>query len=131
MRNVYGTYQNVNRVCVVFFVKVFGTDPYISNCLRRTRHHALPRVCVCVFSCARGVCVCVFVCPHALGRCNDALFHRCIRRFTDSSDASIHSSIHQCIKCVRWGSFVILFRYCSICCAVVLLISGLFLVSFC
>ena len=29
VRNVYGTYQNVNRVCVAFFVKVFGTDPYI------------------------------------------------------------------------------------------------------
>ena len=85
--------------------------------------HALG-VCVCV-------CVCVFVCPHVLGRCNDALFHRCIRRFTDSSDASIHSSIHQCIKRVRCGSFVILFRYFSICCAVVVLISGLFWVSFC
>ena len=85
---------------------------------------------VCVFVCV-CVCVCVFVCPHVLGRCNDALFHRCIRRFTDSSDASIHSSIHQCIKRVRCCSVVILFRYFSICCAVAVLISGLFLVSFC
>ena len=29
MRNVYGTYQNVNRVSDTFFVKVNGTDPYI------------------------------------------------------------------------------------------------------
>ena len=29
VRNVYGTCQNVNRICVSFFVKVFGTDPYI------------------------------------------------------------------------------------------------------
>ena len=27
MRNVYGTYQNVNRTCDTFFVKVSGTDP--------------------------------------------------------------------------------------------------------
>ena len=27
MRNVYGTYQNVNRVSDTFFVKVNGTDP--------------------------------------------------------------------------------------------------------
>ena len=66
-----------------------------------------------------------------LGRCNDASFHRCIRRFTDSTDVSIHSSIHECIKCVRCGSFVILFRYFAICCAVVLVISGLIWVSFC
>ena len=77
-------------------------------------------VCVCVRVC---VCVCVFVCPHVLGRCNDASFHRCIRRFTDSNDASNHSLIHQCIKCVRCGSLVILFRYFSLCCAVVWLIS--------
>ena len=64
-------------------------------------------VCVCV-------CVCVFVCPHVLGRCNDASFHRCISRFTDSTDVSIHSSIHQCIECVRCGSFVILCQYFSI-----------------
>ena len=68
----------------------------------------------------------VCVCPRMLGRCNDASFHRCIRRFTDSNDASIHSSIHQCIKCVRCGSFAIPFQYFSICCAVVVLISGLF-----
>ena len=29
MRNVYGTYQNVNRMCDTFFVKVFDADPYI------------------------------------------------------------------------------------------------------
>ena len=80
----------------------------LSHCLRQTRHRALPRVCV--FSRARCVCVC----PHVLGRCNDALFHRCISRFTDSTDVSIHSSIHQCIECVRCGSFVILSQYFSI-----------------
>ena len=75
--------------------------------------------------------MCVFVCPHMLGRRNDASFHRCICRFTDSTDVSIHSSIHECIKCVRCGSFVILSRYFAMCCAVLLLISGLILVSFC
>ena len=29
MRNVYGTYQNVNRVSETFFVKVSRADPYI------------------------------------------------------------------------------------------------------
>jgi hypothetical protein len=93
--------------------------------------------CVCVCVCAHAlsvcvcVCVCVFVCPHVLGRCSDASCHRCIRRVTNSNDASIHSSIHQCIQCVRCGSFDILLRYFSICCAVVLLISGWVLVSFC
>ena len=29
MRNVYGTYQNVNRFSEMISVKVFRTDPYI------------------------------------------------------------------------------------------------------
>ena len=31
MRNVYGTYQNVNRFSDMISVKVFRTDPYISH----------------------------------------------------------------------------------------------------
>jgi hypothetical protein len=32
MRNVYGTYQNVNRVSETFSVKIFRADPYIYTC---------------------------------------------------------------------------------------------------
>ena len=49
---------------------------HISNCLRQTRHRALPRVCV--FSCARDVCVCVLMCWV------DATMHRFIDAFVDS-----------------------------------------------
>ena len=31
MRNVYGTYQTVNRVSETLVVKVSGADPYIQN----------------------------------------------------------------------------------------------------
>ena len=48
-----------------------------------------------------------------------------------SWDVGSLARLHQCNKCTRCGNFVSLFRYFPICCAVVLLISGLILVSFC
>ena len=48
-----------------------------------------------------------------------------------SWDVGSLARLHQCNKCTRCGSFVSLFRYFPICCAVVFSISGLILVSFC
>jgi hypothetical protein len=96
---------------------------YISNCLRQTRHRALPRVCV---SSCTG-CVCILMCRV------DASMHRFIDAFVDQSiHQCVDSSIHRCIEDARRASC---FESSSVCFLLDLqylsLISALILVSFC
>ena len=64
------------HVCTCYVISCY----ILSNCLRQTRHRALPRVCV--FSRARCVCVCVCLC--VLMCWVDATMHRFIDAFVDS-----------------------------------------------
>jgi hypothetical protein len=93
-------------VSIYIYISIY-IYTYISNCLRQTRHRALARVCVS--SCAKCVCVCVSSCARCVCVCvsSCAVFKRTMSWFC-------HHFLHD-----------------AICCAVILSISGLILVSFC